>query len=107
MLGIPAGRLEVGQVFDAIAAACAAGEPGVGVAVWDLDDWTRVFEKIVRLATPTLIANVWVNGKWVNSTAAKSARRRVTANKRANKLPVRKGCPGRDSNPHGLSARGV
>ncbi len=63
VLGIPAGRLEVGRVFDAIAVATRpAGEPGVGVPVWDLDDWARVFEKIVRLATPTDITDVWVNG---------------------------------------------
>lgn len=68
VLGIPAGRIEVGSVFDAIAVATRpAGEPGVGVAVWDLDDWTRVFEKIVRLATPTDITEVWVNGASVKA----------------------------------------
>lgn len=71
VLGIPAGRLEVGHVFDAIAVSTRpAGEPGMGVPVWDLDDWARVFEKIVRLANPMDITDVWVNGTSVKSKRA-------------------------------------
>ncbi|MDA3038298.1 MAG: amidohydrolase family protein [Actinomycetota bacterium] len=63
VLGIPAGRLEVGERFDAISVATRpADRPGIGVSVWDLDDWPRVFEKIVRLATPADITGVWVDG---------------------------------------------
>lgn len=56
LLGIPAGVLEPGRHFDAIAVDLDA------VGVWpDIDDDARVFEKIVRRGADA-IRRVWVDG---------------------------------------------
>jgi guanine deaminase len=63
-LGIPAGLLEPGRVFDAF--AVTLGRPTSPLREWpDVDDHTRMFEKIVRLAGPGDITQVWVNGRTV------------------------------------------
>lgn len=60
VLGIPAGYLAPGRVFDAIAVGTGAGH---SVRVWeDIDDEARVFEKLVRRASAADISSVWVNG---------------------------------------------
>ncbi len=59
LLGIPAGLLEPGRVFDAFTV-------DIGRFQWsDLDDWDRVFEKLVRGATTAEIQQVWVDGRRV------------------------------------------
>ncbi len=64
VLGIDAGLLAQGRVFDAF--VVEAG-PERSVEVWpDVDDHTRVFEKLVRGAHTTDISTVWVNGKQVS-----------------------------------------
>lgn len=61
LLGIPAGLLAPGRVFDAIAIDVG---PESGVEVWsELDDWGRIFEKVVRGTRPTAIGPVWVGGR--------------------------------------------
>jgi guanine deaminase len=63
-LGIPAGLLEPGRVFDAF--AVTLGQPTSPLREWpDVDDHARTFEKIVRLAGPGDITQVWVNGRTV------------------------------------------
>ena len=58
VLGLPIGLLEPGRRFDAIAVDTRST---VGaLRVWgDLDDDGRIFEKIVNLAAPTNITDVW------------------------------------------------
>ena len=64
LLGLPVGLLEVGRRFDAI--AVDVGRSGSALQRWDgLDDDTRLFEKIVRIATPADISDVWVDGRRV------------------------------------------
>lgn len=64
LLGIPCGLFEVGRQFDAIAVRTRM--PGSPLQVWDeIDDDARVFEKIVRLAGPAEISDVWVAGRRV------------------------------------------
>jgi guanine deaminase len=66
LLGIPCGLLEVGRQFDAVAVDLDAGTSGL--RRWEgVDDDARTFEKIVRLAGPTDIAEVWVRGNTVIS----------------------------------------
>ncbi len=61
MLGLPAGRLEPGRVFDAFAVDT---ELSGAIQVWpELDGWDRVFEKVVRGATVSDITQVWVDGR--------------------------------------------
>lgn len=61
LLGINAGVIAPGNVFDAFVVDCDA-RPG-GLDFWDgIDNEERLFEKIVRLAGPTDITDVWVNG---------------------------------------------
>ncbi len=68
LLGLPIGLLEVGRQFDAVAVDTA--RPGSPLRVWDgIDDDDRTFEKIVRLATPADITDVWVAGRRVAGTA--------------------------------------
>jgi guanine deaminase len=63
-LGIPAGLLEPGRVFDAF--AVTLGQPTSPLREWPfIDDHARIFEKIVRLAGPGDITQVWVNGRTV------------------------------------------
>ena len=64
LLDVPAGLLEVGRSFDAI--AVDTRRHGSPLRVWpEVDDDTRTFEKIVRLATPADIGDVWVGGRRV------------------------------------------
>ncbi|MEP1125586.1 MAG: amidohydrolase family protein, partial [Ilumatobacter sp.] len=68
LLGLPVGLLEVGRQFDAVAVDTA--RPGSPLRVWDgVDDDDRTFEKVVRLATPADITDVWVSGRRVAGTA--------------------------------------
>ncbi len=63
VLGIPAGRIDPGHAFDALAIDIG---PESGVEVWpEVDDWSRIFEKVVRGAAPTNITHVWVAGRRV------------------------------------------
>jgi cytosine/adenosine deaminase-related metal-dependent hydrolase len=63
-LGIAAGRLAVGYAFDAF--VVDLNRPRSPLRVWPgIDDEARVFEKIVRLAGPSDISSVWVNGRLV------------------------------------------
>lgn len=62
LLGIDAGLLAPGRHFDAVAVDIA--RPGSPLRIWDgVDDDERSFEKIVRLATPADITDVWVAGR--------------------------------------------
>ena len=62
LLGLDVGLLEVGRPFDAVAVDTA--RPGSPLRIWDgIDDEARTFEKIVRLATPADITDVWVAGR--------------------------------------------
>jgi len=64
LLDLPIGLLAVGRSFDALAVDIA--RPGSPLRRWnDIDDDERVFEKIVRLATPADISDVWVAGRRV------------------------------------------
>lgn len=64
LLGVPCGLLEVGRQFDAVAVDLA--RPNSALRVWDdVDDDARIFEKLVRLAGPTEITDVWVAGRHV------------------------------------------
>lgn len=61
LLGIPAGVLAPGRVFDAFTVELDRFR-------WDeLDDWGRTFEKLVRGATSAEIGQVWVDGRLVTS----------------------------------------
>lgn len=63
LLGIDAGVLAEGRVFDAVAIDIGPTS-GLGIDR-EFDDWARVFEKIVRLARSAAIRSVWVNGQLV------------------------------------------
>jgi guanine deaminase len=64
VLGLPIGLIEPGRQFDAIAVDTKRGLGAL--RVWDdLDDDTRILEKIVNLASPSDITHVWVEGKRV------------------------------------------
>lgn len=64
LIGHPVGLLEPGRRFDAVAIDLA--RPGSALRVWDdVDDDLRVFEKVVRLAGPADITDVWVDGRRV------------------------------------------
>ncbi len=68
VLGAPVGLVEVGRRFDAVAVDTVAGrERGVGaLRIWpEVDDDARTVEKIVRLAGPSDITAVWVDGRRV------------------------------------------
>jgi guanine deaminase len=63
-LGLPAGLLKTGHVFDAF--VVTLGQPSSPLRAWDdIDDDQRTFEKIVRLAGPADVTQVWVNGQSV------------------------------------------
>lgn len=63
VLGLNAGLIEPGRVFDAFAVGTGHGR---GVEVWpDIDTSERVFEKVVRGARMPDISMVWVNGNMV------------------------------------------
>jgi guanine deaminase len=62
VLGAPIGLLEVGRQFDAIVVSTTDSRTGLNV--WpEVDTAERIFEKIVRLAGPSDITEVWVDGK--------------------------------------------
>ncbi len=64
LLGLATGALEVGRPFDALAVDTRRN--GSPLQAWPgLDDDARTFEKIVRLATPADITDVWVAGRRV------------------------------------------
>ena len=64
LLGVPAGVFEVGRKFDAF--VVDVDTPGSALRRWDeVDTEERLFEKIVRLAGPGDITNVWVDGRRV------------------------------------------
>jgi len=76
VLGIPVGRFQVGQQFDAMVVDTDAGHTHAsswsGLRSWPtgdgtsgVDDHARLFEKIVRLAGPSDITRVWVAGREV------------------------------------------
>lgn len=61
VLGLPAGLLAPGRVFDAVAVDTTRSSMFEG---WPaLDDWPRLFEKVVRGASATDITTVWVDGR--------------------------------------------
>lgn len=65
LLGIPAGVLAEGFMFDAIAVDIGANS---STGVWpEFDDWSRIFEKVVRRTTGNDIKRVWVNGHEVTT----------------------------------------
>ena len=64
LLGLPCGLLAVGRMFDAF--VVDVGRQQSSLRIWEeLDDEARVFEKIVRLASPSDITSVWVAGRQV------------------------------------------
>lgn len=64
LLGLPCGLIEVGRQFDAVAIDLAV--PNSPLRIWDdIDDDDRTFEKVVRLAGPSEISDVWVAGRSV------------------------------------------
>lgn len=68
VLGVPVGRFQVGQQFDAFVVDTAGSSSGL--RRWDgidtgVDGEQRLFEKIVHLAGPTDIRFVWVSGRMV------------------------------------------
>ena len=66
LLGIPAGIIAPGRVFDAV----AVDTTGPGIGAWsDIDDWSTLFEKIVRNTGPEAIRHVWVQGREVATRA--------------------------------------
>jgi len=68
LLGLDVGLLEVGRPFDAVAVDTA--RPGSALRLWDgVDDDARSFEKVVRLAEPADLTDVWVAGRRVAGTA--------------------------------------
>lgn len=67
LLGIPCGLLEPGRQFDAF--VVDVGRQQSSLRIWDeVDDDARIFEKIVRLASPSDITSVWVAGHPVGGT---------------------------------------
>ena len=65
LLGINAGVIAPGHVFDAFVVDCEARPSGLDY--WDgIDNDERLFEKIVRLAGPQDITAVWVSGRRVH-----------------------------------------
>jgi guanine deaminase len=67
LLGIPAGVLAEGFVFDAIAVDIGANS---SAGVWpEFDDWPRIFEKLIRCSTAADITRVWVDGSEVTPTS--------------------------------------
>jgi guanine deaminase len=68
ILGLPVGRIVPGRRFDAVLVDTSSRRGSL--RVWPgLDAPGRVFEKLVRLAGPTDIDAVWVNGRRVAAVA--------------------------------------
>jgi cytosine/adenosine deaminase-related metal-dependent hydrolase len=73
LLGIDAGLLAPGRVFDAIAVDLTAIDTAIGTAAApDLPDgddvagWAQILERIVRNGQRSIIDRVWVNGRQVS-----------------------------------------
>ena len=67
LLDQPIGLLAVGRSFDAL--VVRTDRPDAALQIWDeVDDDTRVFEKVVRLATPTDISDVFASGRRVSGS---------------------------------------
>ncbi len=64
LVDLPVGLLEPGRMFDAFVVDEAASPHGA-LRRWDVDTDLRWFEKVVRLAQPGDISQVWVNGQAV------------------------------------------
>lgn len=60
LLGIDAGLLAPGRVFDAVAIDLRSATLGIFP---ELDSWDRTFEKIVRRTDSSSIGSVWVDGR--------------------------------------------
>jgi guanine deaminase len=68
LLGIPCGLLEAGRMFDAF--VVDIGRRQSSLRIWsEVDDDARIFEKIVRLASPDDITSVWVAGRQVSGSS--------------------------------------
>ncbi len=68
LLGIPCRLLATEHQFDAF--VVDIGRQQSSLRIWiELDDDARVFEKIVRLASPTDITSVWVSGQQVSGSS--------------------------------------
>ncbi len=68
VLGVPVGRFQVGQQFDAFVVDTIGSSSGLrrwGGIDTGVDGEQRLFEKIVHLAGPTDIRFVWVSGRMV------------------------------------------
>ena len=82
LLGIPCGLLAPGRQFDAF--VVDLGRAQSSLRIWDeVDDEARVFEKIVRLASPSDITSVWVSGRLVSG----SREPRASTNRRTLQQP--------------------
>ncbi len=69
LLNVPTGLLATGRQFDAL--AVQLNRTGSPLQIWsEIDRGERVFEKIVRLATPDDITDVWVAGRRVAGSRA-------------------------------------
>ena len=66
LLGIDAGIIAVGKLFDAFVVNVDINESGLH-NYEGIDNDERLFEKIVRLVGPSNITTVWVNGQTVHS----------------------------------------
>ena len=66
LLGIDAGIIAVGKLFDAFVVNVDVNESGLH-NYEGIDNDERLFEKIVRLVGPSNITTVWVNGQTVHS----------------------------------------
>jgi guanine deaminase len=72
LLGIPCGLLAAGRMFDAF--VVDLDRKNSSLRIWhEVDDDARVFEKIVRLASPADITSVYVAGKQVSGTHVDAA----------------------------------
>ncbi len=63
VLALPIGRFAPGNQFDAFVVDVDAAASGL--RRWDVDTEDRLFEKVVRLAGPDAITQVWVDGREV------------------------------------------
>lgn len=62
LLDLPVGLLEIGRQFDAV--VVRTDRALSALRIWpEVDDSARIFEKVVRLATPADISDVFVDGR--------------------------------------------
>lgn len=64
-LGLPVGLLAPGRQFDALVVDLGTAARGIPLGDMITDDPRLVFERVVRLASATDIATVWVDGRQV------------------------------------------